>query len=172
MKVKTNEMQDRNKIVQKLILSVAIEFIPTVIILSAIDALFYYWGDSMAIPYTSNIDLNFIYLMKAFIIALLLGRLTLTFNEYRETRVVLFNPEKDLNLNVSFKQYIALHVCILPLAYVIATYTMFANSVLSFIILIAAVYIVSAARAVLDITSDFYQKLLLTYYNDQEVKEN
>lgn len=94
MKVKTNEMQDRNKIVQKLILSVAIEFIPTVIILSAIDALFYYWGDSMAIPYTSNIDLNFIYLMKAFIIALLLGRLTLTFNEYRETRVVLFNPEK------------------------------------------------------------------------------
>lgn len=172
MKVKTNEKQARNKIVQKLILSVVIEFIPTVIILSAIDALYYYWGDSWAISYTSNIDFNFIYLMKAFILALLLGRLTLTFNEYRETRVVLFDPERDLNFNVGFKQYIALHICILPLAYVIATYTMFANSVLSFSILIAAVYIVSAARAVLEIASNFYQKLLLAYYKDQEVEEN
>lgn len=61
-------------------------------------------------------------------------------------------------------QHTLLHVCILPLGYIIATYTMFDNSRLNFILFVVAVYVVCAARVTLALTTRFYQQLLLDCY--------
>ena len=146
-----------------MISTVLLEFFVAMILIMGIEIVYIKWGSAVQIAVTNKFSIEAIMFLKALLIATLLGRLTLNLGEFWETHSVLRNPEKSLDIIVSQVQYALLHICILPLGYVIATYTMLANSALNFIVFVVGVYFLCAVRVTLEITTRFYQQMLLNY---------
>lgn len=169
MKLETNEQA--KTLIRKIINMAIAEFLLTMVFIIGVELANSYWGHNL---YTtiSGFKLEWIYVFKAFIFSTILAQFTITFIEYRETRSALFNPEKDLNLTIRISQRILLQISILPLGYVVATYTMMDKSVLFFIIFVAAVYIICGARVTLAFATHFYQLMLLDYYKKHEPKKD
>lgn len=164
MKENVNDKSANNKLVRKMVLTVLTEFLTIMVFIAGTELAYNKWGATIHIDVTNNFLIEFIPFFKAVLITMLLGRLTLAIIEFRETRAVLNNPDKLIDIFVNPIQHALLHVCILPLGYIIATYTMFDNSRLHFILFVVTVYGVCVARVTLALTTRFYQHLLLDYY--------